>query len=168
MENIMDKTYQSIFERMENLLTKASEQQKGIETKFETFKLTQNEIESKLIEINNEFEKQISEFKELSSSLIDVLKDSSQSLSKDFESKIEIFLKDSDLTIKTFQERSKELLSAIEKRSSSIFDPFEDIINNKANSSEIDSIKKDISQLNNRITQLEKYTHKHKIFGGKI
>ena len=168
MENKMDKTYQSIFEKMEDLLTKASEQQKGIETKFETFKLTQNEIESKLNEINKEFEKQISEFKELSSSLIDDLKDNSQSLSKDFESKIEIFLKNSDLTIKIFQEKSKELLSDIEERSSLIFDPFEDIINNKANKSEVDSIKKDISKLSERITRLEKYAHKHKIFGGKI
>ena len=45
---------------------------------------------------------------------------------------------------------------------------FDDTNPEKEEQQFIDSIKKDISQLNNRITQLEKYTHKHKIFGGKI
>ncbi len=164
----MEKDFKNIFDNMDEMLTKASEQQQSIESKFIAFSDTQKEIESKLEVINKKFEQQIAEFKISSETILDKIKQDSDNLTDETQTKIQKFIKNSELVITDFKTKSEELVKILHEKSSRILDDFERLIELKADKSDIDVVKKDISNLCERVDKLEQYTHKHLILGGKI
>jgi len=164
----MENDFQRLFEKMDKIIDEASNQQKNIESKFNSFSETQKEIEAKLEVINKEFEKQITDFKTLSISLIKKLNLNSDSFSESAENKINEFVKNSESAILEFKSKSESILKTVEGKSLKIFDKFESLIEKKANVSDIQNLNQIISDIDNRIKKLEQFAHKHLILGGKL
>jgi len=152
----MDKEYQSIFKKMEELLVKASEQQKNIKNRFDSFSLTQNEIELKLNEINIEFRNIVSafkndsylvlsEFKQDSDILLQNTIDDQKDLSGKLENKVSSFINNLELKFLRVQEKSDELIKDIYDKSNEILNFHTEIVNIQESNNNLIKLVKQVS-----------------------
>jgi hypothetical protein len=194
----MDKKFDNVIIKMEDLITRSSELQVNIQKSFSKVSKTQNEIDNKIININEELAKTFKKMSTESENLFSKIKEDIAVKNTEFsevKKKFEHLLNDLH---DTYNKKVDALVSSINERSDKVLTIFNELekikqIQQEAKDSfkamseeqqniintlkeqntgiEKDTImklKKQVDANELKIKELEKYKHKHKFGGIKV